>query len=253
MSLIQLHNLSIGYPKHIIAKDLNLSFNGNEVVCLLGANGCGKTTLLKTILGVLPKLSGELLIQNKDQKQWQRNLLAQFLGYVPQAHNHVFPFTAEEVVLMGRTAHLSWCSSPKQVDKDIAQSCIERLGIAHLAQQPYTQLSGGERQLVLIARALAQEPTFLIMDEPTASLDFGNQIRVLEQIEQLKQQGLSILMTTHQPEHAMRIADRIILFHQGNVIADGDPQSCLTADNLATIYSLDKSVISKNLHFASNS
>lgn len=247
MSLIQLHDLTIGYRGQIIAEKLNLSFHAQEVTCLLGANGCGKTTLLKTILGVLPKISGEIFINQKPQQKWQRNELSQFLGYVPQAHNHVFPFTVEAVVLMGRTAHLDWYSSPKAQDKAIAHKCIQQLDIEHLAHKPYTQLSGGQQQLVLIARALAQNPSFLIMDEPTASLDFGNQMRVLEQIEKLKAEGLSILMTTHQPEHAMQIADRIILLDRGNIIADGSPNECLTIKNLAHIYALDEAIIAKNL------
>lgn len=247
MSLIQLQDLTIGYRGQIIAEKLNLSFQSQEVTCLLGANGCGKTTLLKTILGVLPKISGEIFINQKPQQKWQRSELSKYLGYVPQAHNHVFPFTVEAVVLMGRTAHLDWYSSPKAEDKVIAHECIQQLGIEHLTHKPYTQLSGGQQQLVLIARALAQNPSFLIMDEPTASLDFGNQMRVLEQIEKLKAQGLSILMTTHQPEHAMQIADRIILLDHGNIIADGSPKECLTLKNLAKIYALDEAIIAKNL------
>lgn len=249
MSLIQLQDLTIGYRGQMIAEKLNLSFQSKEVTCLLGANGCGKTTLLKTILGILPKISGEIFINQKPQNKWQRSELSKYLGYVPQAHNHIFPFTVEAVVLMGRTAHLDWYSSPKAQDKAIAHRCIQQLGIEHLTHKPYTQLSGGQQQLVLIARALAQNPSFLIMDEPTASLDFGNQMRVLEQIEKLKAQGLSILMTTHQPEHAMQIADRVILLDHGNIIADGSPKECLTLKYLAQIYALDESIIAKNLPF----
>lgn len=185
MGLIQLNNLSIGYKKTVLASEMNLQLEANQIICLLGANGCGKTTLLKTILGLLPALSGEILLQNRPHFEWSQKQLAQFIGYVPQVH-HLFHFTVQEVVLMGRTAHLSWYSTPKKSDIDIAEQCLDTLGIAHLSQRFYHQISGGERQLVLIARALAQQPSFLIMDEPTSNLDFGNQIRVLEKITSLK-------------------------------------------------------------------
>ncbi|MGC7590844.1 ABC transporter ATP-binding protein [Bisgaard Taxon 46] len=246
MSLIQLNNLSIGYKKTVLASEINLQLEANQIICLLGANGCGKTTLLKTILGLLPALSGEILLQNRPHFEWTQKQLAQFIGYVPQVH-HLFHFTVQEVVLMGRTAHLSWYSAPKKSDIEIAEQCLDTLGIAHLSQRFYHQISGGERQLVLIARALAQQPSFLIMDEPTSNLDFGNQLRVLEKIAQLKQRGLSILMTTHQPEHSMQIADRAILFHQGKIIANGEPKHTLTTKNLATIYQLDEQLLRKNL------
>ncbi|AKD38882.1 hypothetical protein I926_07830 [Pasteurella multocida subsp. multocida OH4807] len=246
MSLIQLNDLSIGYKKTVLASEINLQLEANQIICLLGANGCGKTTLLKTILGLLPALSGEILLQNRPHFEWTQKQLAQFIGYVPQVH-HLFHFTVQEVVLMGRTAHLSWYSTPKKSDIDIAEQCLDTLGIAHLSQRFYHQISGGERQLVLIARALAQQPSFLIMDEPTSNLDFGNQLRVLEKIEQLKQRGLSILMTTHQPEQSMQIADRAILFHQGKIIANGEPKHTLTTKNLATIYQLDEQLLRKNL------
>ncbi|AET16830.1 TPA: ABC transporter ATP-binding protein [Pasteurella multocida] len=249
MSLVTLKHVSIGYKKQVLASDLNLQLEPNQVVCLLGANGCGKTTLLKTLLGLLPTLAGEILLQNRPHFTWTQKELAQFIGYVPQVH-HLFHFTVQEVVLMGRTAQLAWYSSPKQKDIAIAEQCLSTLGIAHLSQRFYHEISGGERQLVLIARALAQQPAFLIMDEPTSNLDFGNQIRVLEKITQLKQTGLSILMTTHQPEHSFHVADRTILFHQGRIIANGTPKQTLTTQNLAKIYQLDEDVLRKNLRIS---
>lgn len=249
MSLISLKKLTIGYANKIVGKDINLKFDQQQITCLLGANGCGKTTLIKTILSILPCIAGEIIINQKLQNFWSRRDLAQFIGYVPQAHNGIFPFTVEEVVLMGRTAYLNWYSSPQKQDKKIAHECLTTLGIEHLKFQNYTQLSGGERQLVLIARALAQQPQFLIMDEPTSSLDFGNQIKVLEHLLQLKKNGISILLTTHQPEHAMRVADKIILLHDGNIIANDEPIRALSASNLSQIYSLDQETIQRNLNF----
>ena len=158
MSLIRLQNVVIGYKTTPISTALSLELPAKQVICLLGANGCGKTTLLKTVLGLLKPLQGEIFIDAKAQSQWTRNELAQFIGYVPQAHHHLFPFSVEEVVLMGRTAYLDWYRCPKKDDINIAVDSLKTLGIEHLRRRIYTQLSGGERQLVLIARALAQQP-----------------------------------------------------------------------------------------------
>lgn len=249
MSLISLKKLTIGYANKIIGADIDLEFEEQQITCLLGANGCGKTTLLKTILSILDCIEGEIIINNKPHHQWTRRELAQFIGYVPQAHNSIFPFTVEEVVLMGRTAYLNWYSSPQHNDKKIAGECLATLGVEHLKYQNYQLLSGGERQLVLIARALAQQPKFLIMDEPTSSLDFGNQIKVLEHVLKLKKEGMSILLTTHQPSHAKRVADKIVLLHNGKVMVNAEPMQALSISNLAKLYSLDQETIEHNLKF----
>lgn len=249
MSLITLENLAISYGKRAIIKNLNTTIKDQEIIALLGANGCGKTTLLKSILGLVKVKSGKITIDGKPQSQLKREEIAKIIGYVPQAQNSHFAFTVEEVVLMGRTAHLRWSATPKKNDLEIAYSALEKLGIAHLLHSSITTLSGGERQLVLIARAIAQQPCCLIMDEPTASLDYGNQLRVLEQIKQLRASGITIIMTTHQPEHALSIADRLLLLHQGELIADGSPEMTLTTANLAQIYNLPESIIEQNFQF----
>jgi len=250
--LIELKDVAIGYHDNLVAKHLNFSLDGQTIVCLLGSNGCGKTTLLKTILAILPVRSGQIYIEKKTQTLWSKRSLAQFMAYVPQSHNYIFPFNVQEMVLMGRSMHLNWFKTPNKIDISIAHDCIEQVGISHLINKAYNRLSGGERQLVLIARALAQKPKFLIMDEPTASLDYGNQMRILELIKTFRHRGLTVFITMHQPEHAFDIADRIILFHQGNILADDAPKKCLTIDNLSQIYSLDKAIISKNLRFVNN-
>lgn len=243
MSIVRLKNITIGYRNKIIAENLQLNLHANEIVCLLGANGCGKTTLLKTVLGLLKPLSGEIIIDKMPQPQWSKRELARFVGYVPQSHNDTFAFSVEEIVLMGRTAYLDWYSSPKAEDVKIVLRVLQQLNIEHLRHRIYSQLSGGERQLVLIARALAQQPRLLIMDEPTSNLDFGNQIRVLEQIRQLKRQGLAILLTTHQPNHVRHVADRVILLHQSSIAADGKSEDVLTLENLSLIYQLDVNIL----------
>jgi iron complex transport system ATP-binding protein len=172
--------------------------------------------------------------------------LATKLAYVPQSHAGLFAFTVEEVVLMGRIARLARFATPSARDRAIARDCLGRLGTCHLAERVYTEISGGERQLALIARALAQEAEILILDEPTASLDFGNQLRVLKEIDALKSQGLAILMSTHQPEHALRVADRIALLKAGRIVAQGR-RSLATVETLAALYGADAGEVARSL------
>ena len=249
MNLITLDHLTLNYGKRTVIDQLNATIAEQEIIALLGANGCGKTTLLKSILGLIKPHSGKITLAGKAQKSLKRAEIAQLIGYVPQAQNAHFAFTVEEVVLMGRTSHLHWAEMPKKSDQKIAIAALETLGIPHLLKTSITTLSGGERQLVLIARAIAQQPRCLIMDEPTASLDYGNQLRVLEQIKQLKASGITIIMTTHQPEHALSIADRLLLLHKGKLIADGPPETTLTIANLAQIYNLPEAIIERNFQF----
>lgn len=245
--LIQVQHASIGYPGHAVGQGISLDVNAGEVLCLLGPNGSGKSTLFKTVLGLLPLRAGEILIEGKALSGWSRRSLAQRLAYVPQAHADVFPFTVEDVVLMGRQAHLGLLSAPSGPDRRLARQCLDEMGIAHLRHRIYTEISGGERQLVLIARALAQEPAAIIMDEPTASLDFGNQIRVLDHVRAMRRSGLGILLCTHQPEHAVRVADRVALFKRGQVHYVGAPQQALSVGRLAWLYDLDEAAVRANL------
>lgn len=247
MNVIEAEALSIGYGRKAVMHSLAFEVKSGEVLCLLGPNGCGKTTLFKTLLGLLPPLSGEVRVLGETVAGWSRLAFARRVGYMPQAHTGVFPFTVNEIVLMGRTAHIGRFSLPSTHDRKIAADCLEMLGIAHLGDCIYTAISGGERQLTLIARALAQQPALLVMDEPTASLDFGNQIRILGHIDRLRSQGITILMSTHQPEHAMRVADRIALLASGSILGIGTPQDVATPDKLATLYSVTEDEIAAYL------
>ncbi len=245
--VIQTRALCVGYGRRQVGADISIDIARGQVLCLLGPNGSGKTTLFKTLLGLLPPLSGQVLMLGQPVAGWSRNAFARHVGYVPQAHEGMFPFTVEEVVLMGRAARVGRFAAPSGHDRRMAAQCLETLGIAHLAQRIYTAISGGERQLVLLARALAQEPALLVMDEPTASLDFGNQIRVLEHIAQLRRQGIAVLMSTHQPEHALRIADRIALLASGRIAAFGAPDATATPRNLAALYGVSEQAVAASL------
>ncbi len=245
--LLQVRSLGIGHGPRRVLSEVSFSLQRGELLCLLGPNGSGKTTLLRTLLGLLPPQSGEVLLLDRPLSEWSRKALARHIGYVPQAHAGLFAFTVLDIVLMGRAAHVGRFAAPSAKDRAIAMQCLETLGIAALAECIYTQVSGGERQLALIARALAQEPALLFMDEPTASLDFGNQLRVLEHLLQLRERGIAILMSTHQPEHALRCADRTALVGEGGLIAVGATANVATVENLARLYRVPENAIAASL------
>jgi iron complex transport system ATP-binding protein len=228
--------LAYGYPHKTIGRDIALDLKGGEVLALLGPNGHGKTTLLKTLLGLLPPHAGQLALDGAPLASLSLRERAKKLGYVPQAHAGIFAFTVLEVVLMGRTSHGGLFGKPSRRDHEVAAAMIERLGIGALALRPYTEISGGERQLALIARALAQEPDFVILDEPTASLDFGNQGKVMGEIGRLAAQGLGVLFTTHDPNQALRHSHRAMLLRQGAAIATGPTAELLTRERLEALY-----------------
>ena len=243
MTKLEARDLSYGYDGTPVGEGVDLDLAGGEIVCLLGPNGGGKTTLFRTLLGVLPPIAGEVKAAGRPLSGWSRRDLARLLGYVPQAHAGLFAFTVEDVVLMGRTARRGLFAAPSRRDRDAARSALERLGIDRLASRVYTQISGGERQLTLIARALAQEVEVLILDEPTASLDFGNQLRVLAEVRRLRDAGIGVLMSTHQPAHALAVADRIALLKSGRVVAQGPPRETATPERLARLYGADLEVV----------
>jgi iron complex transport system ATP-binding protein len=233
---IEGRDLTIGYPDRTVGRGLDVALSTGEVLALLGPNGGGKTTLLKTLLGLLKPKAGEVLLGGKPLDNYSISERARVVAYVPQVHISTFAFTVETVVLMGRTAHGSLFSRPSGQDRAVAQAALERFGIATLANRPYTMISGGERQLVLLARALAQEPQFIVLDEPTASLDFGNQGTVMREIRALAKSGHGVLFTTHDPNHALRAADRAYLLREGTRIADGPVATVLNREQLEALY-----------------
>lgn len=237
MSLVlETRNLGIGYPGHAVGRNIDLEVTRGQVLCLLGPNGGGKTTLFKTMLGLLAPQAGEIRLNGEKLPSLPRTEVARRIAYVPQAHTAHFPYHVVDMVLMGRTAHLGPFATPGRRDIELAHGALEALGIADLAEQEYTRISGGQRQLALVARALAQDAPTLVMDEPTASLDFGNQVVVLDQIKRLAQTGLSIVLSTHDPDHAFACGDRVALLASGSIAAYGPPAKVVTAKRLKEIY-----------------
>ena len=230
------HNLTIGYSDRVVGRGLDVALATGQVLALLGPNGGGKTTLLKTLLGLLAPRSGEVRLGDKTLASLTSRERARLIAYVPQSHVATFAFSVEAVVLMGRTAHDNLFSRPSSADRAIAVRVLEHFGIAHLRERPYTMISGGERQLVLLARALAQEPQFVVLDEPTASLDFGNQGKVLREIRALAASGHGVLFTTHDPNHAMRAADRAYLLRDGARVGEGATGLTLNKAQLEQLY-----------------
>ena len=206
--------LAYGYPGRRIGNDVTFELNAGEVLCLLGPNGSGKTTLFKTLLGLLPVQGGEVILDGRDLRTLQRDAIARLVSYVPQAHGAFFPYTVLEVVLMGRTAHLGLFAAPSASDHGAALDAIRRMGIAHLADTTYTRISGGERQLALIARALAQDAQMVVMDEPNANLDSDGEAALTECVLDLKKRKRTVVMVTHRAG-LVRISDYVATMRDG--------------------------------------
>jgi iron complex transport system ATP-binding protein len=219
-----------------VGRDITVALEPGRVACLLGPNGSGKTTLLRTLLGLLAPLAGSVTLDGRALDTWPVAQRAKRIAYVPQASESYFEFTALEMVQMGRAAHHRVFEPPGAADHAIAMRSLERLGIAHLAGTSMQRLSGGERQLVLVARALATEATFVLLDEPTAHLDFGNQARVLEELARLAAAGHGVLFSTHAPDHAFAVGHEAWLMRDGRLLASGPVDEAMTAARLSELY-----------------
>jgi len=241
--MLEVDSLAFGFPGRTVGRDVSFALDAGEVLCVLGPNGGGKTTLFRTVLGLLERHSGAIRLGNDPIENLSRTEIARRVGYVPQGHAAYFAYTVREFVLMGRNAHLGVFSSPSKRDLEVANRALESLGIASLADQPVTEISGGERQLALVARALAQEPRLLVLDEPTASLDFGNQVRVLEKIAALAASGIAILFSSHDPDHAFLCARRALLLAEGRVLEMGTPRDVIRPDTLERMYGITVEVL----------
>lgn len=250
MSLLEVRGAGFGYNEQAVFKDINLSISRGEIFCLIGPNGCGKTTLLDCVMGILSVRDGSILLEGKNIKGTSSRDIARRVAYVPQVHERTFPYTVLDIVLMGRTPYTGFFASPSARDVEIVERSLELVGLAGFEDRQYTRLSGGECQLVMIARALAQQTQLIIMDEPTAHLDFKHELNVLETIIKLvRETSLAVIMSTHFPNHAFYLENNNVPTHvalmQGNTfLSVGRPDEVLSEENLRLLYNINAKVVS---------
>jgi len=236
---IEVWELDFSYGNHKVLKNINFSVPEGTFVSLLGPNGVGKSTLFRCMLGLLKPEKGAAFIDGSDICLETPRELAKKIAYIPQSHNPVFNYSVLDMVLMGTTAQLGKFSSPGPEQKEEAGKALEKLGIVHLKDRGYRTISGGERQMVLAARALSQKARILIMDEPSASLDFGNRVRVMKTMRNLADSGYTVIQSTHDPDQAYLYSDKILVLHEGTVLAYGAPSEVMTEELISKIYGVD--------------
>jgi len=240
-------NLTFSYGSFPILKDISLTISSGELTAILGPNGSGKTTLLKCLCALLKPKLGCVYVDGQEASKLKPRELARFVGYVPQIHAPSFPYRVIDIVVSGRTPYLAPFSTPSKRDYEIAHRALEAVGCGSLSERPYTQLSGGELRLVLIARALAQQPKILLLDEPTSHLDFKNKAIVLHVIRELtKKEGLCVLMTEHDPNLALMFSDKVVLLKKGCMIACGRPREVINEKTMRELYDIDVNILSSN-------
>lgn len=250
MATVDVQHASFSYARRPVFQDLTFSVGEGEIFCLLGPNGCGKTTLLDCILGLHRLDAGTVRISGRNARNLTPRRRAKSIAYVPQRHERGFPYTVKQMVLMGRAAYLHMFQAPSGEDETIARDAMAHLSMAHLGDRRYTELSGGETQLVMIARALAQQAPIIIMDEPTAHLDFRHELVILETIGRLAaEHGLSILMATHFPNHAFYFQNSGVkttaaLLHDAGFRSMGMPEEVINAQTIQALYGVDAEVVS---------
>lgn len=239
---IEVRNLSFAYGSHEVLRDVSFAVPDAALVGVLGPNGVGKSTLFRCILGLNPHYSGSILVNGKDLRALSVRQRAREISYIPQSHASVYDYEVIDVVLMATGSELKLLGTPGPEQLQRAHAALERIGIEHLAHRTYTQISGGEQQLVLIARAIAQQAQTIIMDEPTSALDYGNTVRVLSCVRQLAREGLSIIQSTHNPDQAFLYSDKTLVIDGGRVRAFGSPHDTITSELISDLYAVDVEV-----------
>lgn len=228
---------------HTALQNVSFTARQGELLSVLGPNGAGKSTLFRCILGGLPDYDGAILLDGRDARTLDQRALAAHIAYIPQIHRPTFGYSVLDTALMGLTRELSPFRSPSAEQEKRAMEALEQVGVAHLARRNFATLSGGEQQLVLIARALCQRSDVLLMDEPTSSLDYGNQLRVLQRVSELAGQGYTVILSTHDPQHALRFSRRVLALRDGRVTAFGDTREVLTETLLRRLYGVDAALL----------
>jgi len=229
--------------KKDVLKEIDFSLQSGKILSILSPNGCGKTTLLKCINGILHLRSGSILLDNKDISIYRVHELAKKIAYIPQFHNPIFPYKVIDMVLMGRNPYIPLYSFPRKNDIAITYQSLRELGIEYLAEKKYSELSGGERQLIFFARILAQQAELLLLDEPASHLDLSNQIKILDMIKQLSNFGITIIMSTHIPDQALMISDNCILMKEGQLYVYGDPEIVINTRNIEQVFGVSSMII----------
>lgn len=240
---IEVRDLSFAYCTREVLRHISFAADDGRLLAVLGPNGVGKTTLFRCILGLQHRYGGSILIDGEDARAMTARELAHRVAYIPQTHGQAFSYMVLDMVLMGTTHQLSPMSVPKRRELETAQAALERLGISHLSEKNFSHLSGGEQQLVLIARALAQQTKTLLMDEPTASLDYGNQALVLRQVRALADDGYAVLISTHNPQHALWYADAALALLDGETAAFGPPEDVMDAELIRRLYGVEAEMV----------
>ena len=233
---LSVRDLTFAYKKTPVLSGVSFDAEPGELLAVLGPNGVGKTTLFRCILGEQKRYSGVIAIDGANLLTLSARETAHRVAYIPQTHAMTFRFSVRDVVLMGTSHTLSPLASPGKAQERIAEEAMEKLGIGALSDRSFDTLSGGEQQLTYVARARAQQAKILLMDEPTSSLDYGNQLRVLDVVKELAGDGYTVLLSTHNPQHALWYADRVLALHNGSVVALGPVDTTLTPALFETLY-----------------
>ncbi len=231
-------DIHYAYGEHKVLKGFDFSAEYGEMIYILGVNGAGKSTLFSCILGHEVPSRGYVCINGKNINTFSEIQMARQMAYIPQFTRSAFNYSVLDMVLMGRTSHISLFNTPSREDKKLARELLEKMGVGHLAKRNFLEISGGERRLALIARALLQEAKILIMDEPCANLDYGNAIRVQKQLKALTDEGYLILQSSHDPQHVLLFADRVVVLNNGKVQISGAPSEVMTEELLKDIYQI---------------
>lgn len=241
--LLEINQVYGGYGNGDIVKGISCSADPGDVLCLVGPNGCGKTTLFRLMLGSIPLSSGSIWIDGADIKGLSPRELANRIAYIPQYHTPVFSYTVLEVVLMGRASHFSAFETPRAADREAAFEALKKVHALPLANKKYTSLSGGQRQLILIARAICQSARVFVMDEPAANLDYANHQLLMDVIAELARKGYCIILSTHSPEHPFSVGSKVLLMKEGRSAGFGPPRQVITPQSLEAVYQIEMDVI----------
>lgn len=239
---LKVEHLDFYFEKRQVLKDISFEALGGELLSILGPNGVGKSTLFRCILNLLRPSAGKITVDGLDVNKMTAQEMAHHIAYIPQSHSPAFNYSVLDMVLMGTASQLGTMKTPGKTQIELAHKALERMKIEHLAEHPYGFCSGGEKQLCLIARAIAQQAKILVMDEPSASLDFGNRIRVMQTVRSLAAEGYAIVQTTHDPEQAFMYSDKILAIHGGQVLAWGTPQEVMEKELMSKLYGIDVDV-----------